>query len=332
MHANWPIDTCGLPRRIVRAARAAGLRTAGDLMAYPEDRLAALSGLGRASLSRLREWQALTRQLTPGLSPFPNVEQTLRRFLDNDRMAVAIERWGLRAPLARGFRFRGATLKRIGDRTGRTRERIRQIEREALDALGSRPAMACLKPFCWHMEEAVDRSDRAMTEPAFRTLAARREIEPFNPFAVERLFERLLPDTTLRAGRFTVTTCPADETHQASARMERALREAQGPVPLENLASQTGLSLGLAEALAYEREDLGLLRDGRALEWATGLPALLTDVLRGAGRPLTHRTLTTIVNNLLLPHKTRGARGLLDALSRAPDIVRIRPGLYRCAS
>ena len=143
----WPLAKAGLDSRPVTCLQRAGVQTIGELRTWSDARLLQLPAFGAHSLQNIHwffEWQ---NRLEKGGLLVADLRSFLDEFLTPPQRGVIEQRYGLTDPLFRPWMKR-ETLREIGGelRGGITRERVRQIEAEALARLRSHLARAVAAP------------------------------------------------------------------------------------------------------------------------------------------------------------------------------------------
>jgi hypothetical protein len=129
-----PLSYFGLPTRLASFAYHQGLKTLGDLLAWPESELLAADNLGRKSIAdgAARMVQVLAdRRQAPDLTlATEHFAVFLRRAiaeLPTQERIILTQRSGLTLP--------GQTLAEVGELLGISRERVRQFEAKAYASL-----------------------------------------------------------------------------------------------------------------------------------------------------------------------------------------------------
>ena len=143
---DWPLDEVGLPVRAVRASRGLGLRTVGQLRGCPDEKLLKRWGFGRKTLADVHNFFVLCERIEQGAQTFRCLREVFELLLRDEQRDILYARFRLDAP-ASDAPWKRATLQALSLTRNITRERVRQIEKKALEALQSRPAQVCLDPF-----------------------------------------------------------------------------------------------------------------------------------------------------------------------------------------
>lgn len=143
----WPLATAGLTARCLTCLQRAGVKTVGELRTWPDQKLLELPAFGQLSLNDVHWFMARVRRLETGGEGPAHLRAFLDEFLTMRQRGVIEQRFGLADPLYRPWMKR-ETLREIGGelRGGITRERVRQIEAEAVSRLRSHLAQALIKP------------------------------------------------------------------------------------------------------------------------------------------------------------------------------------------
>ena len=143
---SWPVTDSGLSARVVHCLEREGLKTIGQLRRKREKDLLALRHFGAISSENIRWFFNWTRKLEAGNGRLSHFGSYLREFLNRQEVHVLEQRYGLTDPLFRPLMKR-RTLAEIADemRGGLTRERVRQVEEVAIQALRAKLPTAVLE-------------------------------------------------------------------------------------------------------------------------------------------------------------------------------------------
>ena len=328
----WPIQTSGLPPRVVNATRAADLTSIGELRSWTDAQLLTLRSVGRTSLEHIHYFFRVCDQIERGEQSFPSVQEVFDIFLDRPEQDILFARYGLDRALMEASR-QAVTLQEIGSQVGITRERVRQVEETGLTKLRSHLARACLQPFTDSANQQAKESDGVLTCKDLARGAHDPIYGGHNPCGVVLL----LHDTgeiglSFYNGFFSTLPTPVLEA------AEKGLRNAmeKDPAPgsahhfAEGQASEF-TSDRVLEALLGHAEYVAATLDGRFFPYHPGVQGYVVELLRNTERPAHYRLITEMYNERVEARCRKGAGFILDALNDAPGCKRTGSGLYDLA-
>jgi len=254
---------------------------------------------------------------------------------------VIEKRFGLKG----GKKF---TLEAIGKEYKITRERVRQIESDALHQLRKPEHIAKIKPILAMLEEHLEQHGRVMAEEhLFSSLGEKRYHPYFNLFLeVGRpSFQRLKETETLFA-RWTLDGVLAEKVKDLVERVVRSLQESGRPVSAEELFSLTAYSAETLLGKTLDRNILeAYLRTSKVIcqnpygeyglaSWPTIKPRGIRDkaylALVKSGRPLHFTAVARAIDAAGLSVYKRKAhpQTVHNELIKDPRFVLVGRGIY----
>ena len=330
---GWAVSEAGLPTRVINSVEGAGVRQVGELRRWDDASLLRLRSLGRISLEQIHAFFALCDNIERGQQTFASVREVLELLLDEHQDYVLTARFGLdRTDLVpSGSRV---TLQDIGNRTQRTRERVRQVEENGKARLSSRLAALCLQPFIDHARAFIRRHDDVVAGDATGELWNDPAFDGLNPCGVLTLFSDLYPERIgIHHGCFSVLAPGVIQRIEQDAL--RAIQASPAPLPLADLAARVAEAGGpehraaTVSTIMDHFPDVGATRDGRYFLFDTSVMPLVREVLADLPAPAHYRAVTRAYNERVKPRSRRGAGFILDILNRDPRCARVNRGLYR---
>lgn len=330
----WPVEESGLPVRVVHSVLTAGLTTVGQLRAQSDQDLLALRSLGQISVGRIRSFFKLCGQIEQGNLSLKNIRELLPLFLDTTEIKVITARYGLELIAPKASRS-CATLQKIGDGEHTTRERVRQVQKAAMQKLRSRLATVCLEPFCLFFANLLEVRGTSATCADIGTLRNELPAGGYNLCGVLMLLSDLHPERiTFYNDFFSTLTEPTIRTMESQ--VVRLLDRAAKPVSLDDILKSTATSFPLNEVqkkqlLSCILENCPLVAatlDHRYFTYECGTQAFLAEVLKDLERPAHYRVVTNAFNDRLKSLSRKGAGFILNAMNQAPLCMRIDRGVY----
>jgi hypothetical protein len=321
---GWSLSDALLPARVVRCCTGAGLEQVGLLMVFSPAKLSSLAGLGRRSEAAVRDRLDQLERMTRGELRFSDLDQALGTLLNADEQNVLTMRYGLDrvSPGVSRTYFR---LEEIGRASGRTRERIRQVESNALAALRTPFAAAVLAPFRERIEACLRERDGAAAPAELEQEAGLVPPARLHAASVALLFADLgHGPLRFHRGIFLLgDPCEADRELEAAA---RRLAEAGEPLPVERMARGSARRLRL---LLEYREGVLVTRDGRAiLRRSKAFDRFLEECIDTLPHPARYAAVADACNRLLKPPSHLKPMAVARALNRHPRIRRVSFGYY----
>lgn len=331
---GWPIPESGLPARVVHSTQVAGIATIGELRGWQDSDLLNLHALGKKSLVEIHDFFGMCERLAEGRLAFAHLIELLRTFLDDDEFTVLSSRYGfdLAAPLPSGSSM---TLQEIGNRTHRTRERVRQIEESAMQRLESRLCRCALAPWHDYFAGMLDTADGCMACGDLFEHTRRSLFDYSNPCALLFLLCGLNGSRiTYRNGFFSLWT--AKELDRLPLEIFEWLRRHGGQGQLAEACGhlqkkRPGLREAVrkhAQLLSEHCPDIAVAADGRIFSYDDGMNRFLADVLKRFKGPANYRVIAREANEMLRPASRRGAGFWLKALRAHPEISMRESGRY----
>ncbi len=354
--AARPLSELALPRALVRRLEAEGLRTVGDLAAAPPERLERIPRVGVSSVRRIRS--ALDQYLLHTLEDVgeaapehtayvraeaasTSLDARLRSLLNGlgDRRLARI--LALRA----GLDGRARTLAEVGRDLGLSRERVRQLERRALDSLrGSRPneVAALVSPLVDALATAGGVAPVGYVEGQIQTVFV---LERVPPAGAAHLLVSLCGEVRQVAGGLCLLTDAApDEVHQLDQAVESLLRKRLEPIPVAKLGEELARLPAYASILrrfptfsvaarVRANPTLELTRSGDVAlaEWSRTRLDETVRALRSIGRPAHFREVAALVREIVPEGTSVSEQGVHNLLLHEPVFARVARGVFGLA-
>jgi hypothetical protein len=332
----WPVAGSGLPARIVNRCAEAGIATVGQLRAATAVRQRAVPGISAGSAAHLLAFLEKCRCAAASLPPTGDLDAILASMLRPVEREVLDRRYGLTreagdVPLPR------ATLQALGATRGLTRERIRQIERRALLALGSRLGQAFLAPISSAFARLLASLGGVAVEPEVAAVPV-AGIGGHPPAAVLRLLADCGGPVLRHRGFFTAL--PAGPLREIERRALLSLGAAAAPVPLDSLARDLAPLLppdarrddSARRILACILDHLpGICgtEDGAYFRTADASRRVLRQTLAELGGRAHCRDIQREYNRRMRPGSRKGCGFVLARLREDPAFRREGAGIYR---
>lgn len=325
---RWPVERAGLPRRLVRALTRHGLHTIGDLRRTPREVLRKLPGAGAKSVERAMAFLARCEDIEAGNAAFRDFDDALTWLVPKRPRWVLARRCGLYRPDAGAARAY-CTLQEIANEDGLTRERVRQMERQALEALSSLFAVHATIPFRRAVRAAVE-SHGGIADADVLCAARPAGFGRCNPASAALLLADAHPaDYLFCDGVFSAFD--ADTLDTLRARLLDVLRADDRPRTVAPLAQALCLPASAVRVLLRHTPGALIDRDGRVFLSEPAAARWIAEHIKSLDRPAHFRDIAHALNGHLEPSSQKGARYFLDKLSANPIFVRTQHGMYDLA-
>lgn len=322
---HWPLAESGLPRRLIHSASRRGLRRVGELRALTEGSRLRLRHVGEKTTEQVRAYFRLCRQLEEGRLRFRAMDELLHYFLDPTEYEVLAARFGFRSERLDSTP-EGTTLQAVGRKLKVTRQRVLQIQGEAMENLASRPAVVLWQPLIAEFKRELARRGHLVPGAALHSLQGKPPAGKLHPAAALRCLGELFPGI-FACFRDLFSILPEPTLRAAETELVAVLNAAAQPLGLEPLLARTaafcneGAAFPRAEVVARLLERcpaVATTRDRRYFTYERGAARWLADVLREAGRPLRYGPLARAFNAGLQPACHRGRGFLVELVRRQP--------------
>jgi hypothetical protein len=328
---EWPVATAGLNIHVVHCLDKSRVQTIGQLRSYYPDRLSTLKNFGRSARQNVVWFFDWIARVETGAGLPDNLPALLREFLNESELLVIENRFGLTDPLYRP-QMRPVTLREIGtERGGLTRERVRQVQDEALQILGTQLCRAVGEPLRHRYLARLKSQGGIVSVPELAAWAGDPMLGGYQPWGALLLWSALSAGIQFRHNFFT--TLPVETLDRLEARVLKLLETAPAPLAAEEFTGR------LPIPDANRRRILSLLLEQHPAVCATkqqryflpgvGDKAVVVEVLRAAGRALHFEELTSRYNDQVLAHSQKSVRDILNLIPGIPAVERIAAGVYR---
>ena len=196
---KWLLETSGLSARIVNATTDAGFRTVADLRKASGKDLLALNHFGERSLNQCTDFLQRCEDLSAGALTVASISTWIEYFTGPDTYEVLSRRYGFfRADPGASRNF--YTLQDIANRTGRSRERIRQVEEMSFTELRKELPRAGLLAGCQVFIKWLKTQHGSATWESFHHLHGLEEFDGASPASLAFFSERSVPGHSHWAG------------------------------------------------------------------------------------------------------------------------------------
>ena len=330
---TWPVQESGLGYRARRILTEHGIRTVGDVrlrLADPD--FASLSGLGPSTSAEIQLYVGTCAAIVSGTLEFADLPALLRRFLNELQIEVLLRRYGLFRPdtaSSRNF----ITLQDIGNEFDLTRERVRQIEKRAMEKLRGQLQQHCLAPLYEDILNALKQQGNILRCDQTAVLDNRPWLGGTKASSVLLLLHDVAP-TQYTYYRDTFSLIPISELKRVETWAIDAMGKAATPLSIKDLYQRlpsSASSLWNPTALAHflaampkvlATQDLCFALTDRALaHW-------VREELDTIGAPTHYRRITQAINARLQPHQQIGPRRILLLLHSHPEFAQTQSGYY----
>jgi len=322
----------------VNAVRKAGLTSLGELRTFSEGQLRALHGLGTRSIGDIRRFFDTCSRIEAGAEQFSGLKSVLRFFLNPAQHKTLVLRYGLTTRETTPFGH-VATLQKIADAAGTTRERVRQIESRAKGILSTSLAQTCLERVHALFEKSIQQRHGAATCAELQELKDTSILDGYSPCRVLLLLSDCTHTPVFRNGFFT--TVSSDKLDQIEKRAVEQLCAVGTPLPLEELLQC--LSELLRDEVPERRRRvvqctllhfprIALTSDVRCFVPETGTSSIIREIMEKRNFPMRLRTILEKFNAMMRPGYRRGAGSILEALKNDRQFTRTAEGYYTLTS
>ena len=331
---DWPVPESGLSARVVHCLDQAGVRTIGQLRNWGDKELLNLTNFGSTSLDNIRWFFGWARRLEAGNGHIPSFWALLREFLNQQEVFVVEHRFGLTDPLFRPHMKR-RTLQEIAEMHIRvTRERVRQVEESAIQALRSRLARAVAESQEIYWANRIQSCGCVVTSAEVSEWAGDAMLGGYQPWGALLLSSETLERVTFRYDYFSVL--PDHVLNQVEKQILQLLHNTKEPVPFEKILASVSDELSflngqrprLVTVLLDHHPEISGTIDRRYFLPLLGAPLVLVDILRDRHEPVHFHELTRLYNERMLPHSRKGTGYILRVLNLMPEARRVARAVY----
>jgi hypothetical protein len=331
---HWPVENAGFSPRVVHCLTNAGVKTVGELRNWSDDQLLRLRHFGAASLENVRWFFRLSKQAEARTGYFPDLRAVMGEFLNKQEIFVLEHRFALKDPLFRPH-MRRQTLQEIANLMGgMTRERVRQIEEEAIQTLRSHLCRQLTKPIELHWVNQIQQRGGVITNPELADWVGDPRLGGYQPWGILLLLSEVSDSLHYHFDYFATITPKA--LGRIEERIFEVLNVAHDFVPFEEIrqavaslieGSQHHLVRVLTVVLNHHPDICGT-SDGRYYRADRGTPLILRAIFQAEKQPLHFRDLTDLYNARMLPNSQRRTGFILRTLNMMPDVRRISRAVY----
>lgn len=329
----WPVSESGLGRRATRVLTEHHIKTIGEVRDRLSDpSFATTPGLGSKTLEAIQCYVETCGEVVSGSLRFADLPSLLRRFLYESHIEILLRRYGLfRLDTASSRNF--ITLQDIGNELDLTRERVRQIEKQAFSKLRGRLQQHCLQPLYDDVCNALtqqggilrcDNTAHLDTRAwlggykASSSLLLLHDISPTHYAYYHDTFSLISLPTLKRVEEWAIHTL-----EQATNPMPITTLFQSLPTPLSTEWNESSLAVFLAAipTVLATRDQRFVVTDTALAKWAE-------EELDTLGAPTHYRRITQAINDRLQPHQQVGPRRILLLMHSNPKFAQTHSGHY----
>ncbi|NCC49785.1 MAG: hypothetical protein EOM20_01085 [Spartobacteria bacterium] len=331
----WPLKEAGLPVRVLNSVQPTGLQTVGELRAWSTAKLLKLRSLGRISIRRIQSFFEVADRIESGGQYIRHLREVFDLFLDHDEISVLLFRYGLDVEGTEASR-KCMTLQDIGNRTNRTRERVRQIEETAKEKMRSRLAALCLQPFYDLFSQRIESLGKGVSCTEMQGRGATPALDNYNLCAVLLLLCDLHPELlTYYNGIFS--TLSEKELKEIERLALARLESHKTFVPLEKIYDEVSSKINFVQGEALRKLLMILLdrnshvaatTDNRYFPCASAPADFVRTIMETMPIPAHFREITLQCNQLLKSQSHMGSGFILKTLNSHPGFERANRGTY----
>jgi len=332
---KWKVEQAGLPPRVVNCARKKGIRSFGALHKRSDEELLSIRALGRSSVSVIRDFTQRAHCLAAGELAFDDVADVFMEFLRPFEWEVLSDRYGLQRTEAEAYR-NFYKLQEIANRRSLTRERVRQVEENALEVLRSRMVSASLQPFVDFVVDEIKRRGGIVAFSDLSNLNPSELTKVLNPCPLALLFCDLAPDRLHEDGA-CISVLDGEVLKNLRQELLDALTRKTAPCNTQELAAEMHERLPFSRGVSVDAIRRMLETDPRVLTLANhtylcskeSLAHVVARVMRRLSSPAHFREIARVTNQRLMPESRRGAGFYLRLLNSSPQFSKENFGFYR---
>lgn len=319
----WDIAKSGLSERVANCCNRQGVESVGDLRRIDEATLLSWRNFGVGSAREVEEFFSACRQLERGADKFDSIYGVLKYFLSESELFVLNNRYGLdRAEPGASRNY--YTLQHIANKRGLTRERVRQVQDQALERLSSHIVVSFLDKFCGRIVRRIDRAGGIL---ACESIYSWKDeiFKHLNPCATTLLLSDLA-DSGFIYKYNNFTTMSESDIDNFYKSLIRKLASLPKPVPLSQISGE----IGLVEISSMLKDVNHLLftDDGRVIYSLKSLEAFIYEVLGGNSDKFHYKELDLWLKEHLDPQTRKGHGYWLHKLLEIDSFKRHGFGVY----
>ncbi len=332
---NWPVEKAGLPVRVVNCATSSGIHKVGELRELSDMMLLNFRSLGSKSINHIHAFFRLCSRIEQGKQAFKHIQEIFDIFLNENEFKVASLRYGFFRPDFHASRTY-YKLQEIGNEEGLTRERVRQVEKNAKKKLNSYLCDLCLSPFFNHVRELIDAHDGIIAEDQLELIKDEPFLHGMNPASMFLLFSDLNPSAFIYYQHYfsTLKRQPLHKIEKAACKRLQNLAE---PISIEALSEDLYADIQddsfqpsrkALEILFDHIEAITATADRRYFISESATQHFLLEVMREMKRPVHFRAFMHSANEKLKPSSRKRAGYYLKQLKNHTGFVRTGYGFY----
>lgn len=330
---RWPISSAGFNARVTNALGRAGVGTVGELRQEDAGRLLTLRSFGRRSLENVRWFFQCTDRLEKGELLADTLGEVLKTFLNPQERKVIELRYGLADPLYRPS-MKLITLEEIGvTMGGLTRERVRQVEAEALTILRTQLCRTALKPFLDHFADNLQKYNGAIDSTDLKSWTNDSWLAPYQPWGALMLLTELDDRIACRHGVYFADASRA-LLDAIESKLLDTLKSAAKPEPETRLvkrisSSIPGCNLNWIIAMIRAHPEISATSRHEYFHTRTNAHVVIHNVLKASKEPLYFEEVTNRYNAAVAESSHQSSRFILFVLGEMTDVERLGNGMYK---
>lgn len=320
---SWKIVDSGLSERVVNCTEREGVATVGELRKIEDSELLSWRNLGVGSVDEIKRFFEYCDSLEQGREKFDTIYETLKHFLSESEFFVISNRYGIdrREPGASRNYY---TLQHIANQRDLTRERVRQVQDQALQKLSTHLVMSFLRPFCDKIEARIENAGGVLAcESAYNW-----NVDCFdrlNPCATTLLLSDVKGSGFLY--EHNVFTCWTSKHLEAVYNdLLKKIGSIDHPLPIEKV-SETIAPVELF-AMLRDLDNLLLTDDGRVIYSLASLEAFMYEIMGDSPKTFHYKKMQEWLNDRLDGRTQRGHGYILHKLLDMKSFERKGFGMY----
>jgi hypothetical protein len=330
---QWPISNAGFNVRVINALGRAGLKTVGELRQEEAGHLLSLRSFGRRSLENVSWFFQCMDRLEQGALIADNMGEILKAFMNPQERKVIEVRYGLADPLYRPT-MKLTTLEDIGAAMGGlTRERVRQIEADALTILRTQLCRTALTPFIERWAGEIEKSGGAIESVDLKSWATDPWLAPYQPWGVLMLLTELNDRIACRHGVYFADATVA-QLDDLETKLLETLKAATKPEPEARLVKKVsrltpGCNPEWIIAMMRAHPEISTTMKDEYFHTRTNAGFVIHNVLKASKEPLYFEEVTDRYNEVVAKSSKQSSRFILFVLGEMTTVERLGNGMYK---
>jgi hypothetical protein len=331
---QWPIKSAGLPQRVINSCASTGIHTVGELRLLPDKELKAMRGIGAGSVRAIKSFIETCDSISANRMTFADLKDVFDALLRKEQHEILSLRYGLHNHECSASR-KHSTLQAIGTKHQVCRERVRQMENKARNALKSRMAQACLQQVYDEYETFISNSHGVASLSDIAPLRDNPIFKGYNPCSVLLLlsdckgyphyhngfFTTLSIDRVKLMEKQAVDFLESRGTPQGLARLLNALSDASA-------GSDRKAEEHVIRCTLNHFPSISATTDDRYFLPGSGTGHVVIEIMEKMPSPAHFRAILKEFNKLMIPGSRKGPGHILDVLQTSGRFSRTSSGYY----